>query len=253
MRYIRFNINNQNKYGLLRDDIVFELNNSFLKSFKESGEKYNIRSVKLLPPVIPSKIIALGYNYKDLVGEQDYYDEPVIFLKPPSTLIGQGDIITIKKAMKKVWTEVELCIIIGKTANNVDEHIAKNYIFGYTIGNDVTTSNILNRDHHLARSKAWDTFCPLGPWIETEVNTDNLILTNSINGKIFQQSNTNMRIYDDIKIVSHLSQIMTLYPGDIIMTGTPNNAEDSIIKDKDTVDLSIQNLGCLSNQVNRIN
>ena len=151
--------------------------------------------------------------------------------------------------MNKVWTEVELCIIIGKTANNVDEHIAKNYIFGYTIGNDVTTSNILNRDHHLARSKAWDTFCPLGPWIETELETGNLKLTNSINGHIYQQGNTNMRIYNDSKIVSHLSRLMTLYPQDIIMTGTPKNAENSIVRNGDVVEVEIENLGKLSNKV----
>jgi len=253
MKYLRFNINNDDKYGILKGDIIFELNHSFLKSIDESGEKYNINSVKLLPPMIPSKIIALGYNYKDLVGKRENYDEPVIFIKPPSTLIGQGDIIKIRKSMVKVWTEVELCIVIGKTANNVSEKNAENHIFGYTIGNDVTTLNILNRDHHLARSKAWDTFCPLGPWIETKLKTENLNLTNSINGKIYQRSNTNMRIYNDIQIVSHLSKIMTLYPGDIIMTGTPDNAENSIIQDKDSVELSIQNLGVLSNRVKIIN
>ena len=152
--------------------------------------------------------------------------------------------------MKKVWTEVELCIVIGKTANNVVRDIADEFIFGFTIGNDVTTSNILNRDHHLARSKGWDTFCPIGPWIETEINTESLKLTNTINGKVFQESNTNMRIYDDKKIVSHLSKMMTLHPGDIIMTGTPKNAENSVISDGDEVKICIENIGELSNKVN---
>jgi len=249
MKCVRFQVNKEKKYGIIKDSLLHELEDSFFFTSEKSGHTYDINSVELLPPVIPSKIIALGYNYKDLVGDRDKYDEPVIFLKPTSAVIGHGDSIEITTSMNKVWTEVELCIVIGKTVSNVNENKAAEYIFGFTIGNDVTTSNIMDRDHHLARSKAWDTFCPLGPWIETELNTDNLKLTNSINGEVFQKSSTNMRIYDDKKIVSHLSKMMTLYPGDIIMTGTPKNAENSIVKGGDVVTLNIENLGMLTNQV----
>ncbi len=249
MKYARFQVNKVKKYGIIRDDSLFELKDSYFLTSENSGRRYNINSVRLLPPTIPSKIVALGYNYKDLVGDRDQYDEPVIFLKPPSAVIGHGDIIEIISSMDKIWTEVELCIVIGKTAKNVSEDKASEYIFGFTIGNDVTTSNILSRDHHLARSKAWDTFCPLGPWIETELKTDDLKLTNKINGDIFQESSTRMRIYNDNKIVSHLSKIMTLLPGDIIMTGTPNNAENSTVNDGDIVMLNIEGLGTLTNKV----
>ena len=249
MKYARFQVNKVKKYGIIRDDLLFELKDSYFLTSEKSGRKYNINFVRLLPPTIPSKIVALGYNYKDLVGDRDQYDEPVIFLKPPSAVIGHGDIIEIISSMDKIWTEVELCIVIGKTAKNVSEDKASEYIFGFTIGNDVTTSNILSRDHHLARSKAWDTFCPLGPWIETELKTDDLKLTNKINGDIFQESSTRMRIYNDNKIVSHLSKIMTLLPGDIIMTGTPNNAENSTVNDGDIVMLNIEGLGTLTNKV----
>ena len=230
--------------------MVYELTASYLSIYEETSRTYDISSVRLLPPVTPTKIIGLGYNYKDLVGDKENYDEPVIFLKPSSAIIGHNDIINIDTSMKKVWTEVELCIVIGKTANNVDEETADKFIFGFTIGNDVTTANILSRDHHLTRSKGWDTFCPIGPWIETEINTESLKLTNTINGKVFQESNTNMRIYDDKTIVSHLSKIMTLHPGDIIMTGTPKNAENSVISDGDEVKICIENIGELSNKVN---
>ena len=128
--------------------------------------------------------------------------------------------------------------LILTSSNDEDENL-----------DDVTTSNIINRDHHLARSKAWDTFCPLGPWIETELITDNLKLTNTINDEVFQESSTNMRIYNDKKIVSHISTIMTLYPGDVIMTGTPKNAESSVINDNDLVSLEIEGIGILSNKV----
>jgi len=249
VKYARFQINKVIKYGIIRDNLLFELKDSYFFTSEKSGRTYDINSVKLLPPTIPSKIIALGYNYKDLVGDKDEYDEPIIFLKPPSAVIGHGDIIEITASISKVWTEVELCIVVGTTARNVNEEEADHYIFGFTIGNDVTTSNILKRDHHLARSKAWNTFCPLGPYIQTKLNTNNLRLINKINGELFQESNTNMRIYDDKKIVSHLSKIMTLYPGDVIMTGTPKNAENSVVKDGDVVSLYIENLGTLSNQV----
>ena len=249
MKYVRFQLNDKKRYGLLKNNLLYELKDSFFSTSEESGRTYDIRSVDLLAPVTPSKIIALGYNYKDLVGPRDKYNEPVIFLKPPSSVIGHGDSIEILSRMSKVWTEIELCIVIGNIARNVDEEDAHKYIFGFTIGNDVTTSNILNRDHHLARSKAWDTFCPLGPWIETELQTDNLKLTNRINDTIYQESNTNMRIFDDREIVSHLSKIMTLYPGDVIMSGTPSNAENSVVKNNDLVTLEIEKLGLLSNRV----
>ena len=249
MRHVRFQVKKEKMYGVIKNNMVYELIDNFFFTYKESGRTYDLNSVKLLSPVIPSKIIALGYNYKDLVGDREKYDEPVIFLKPPSAVIGHGDSIEITTSMNKVWTEVELCIVIGKTASNVDEKKAAEYIFGFTIGNDVTTSNIFNRDHHLARSKAWNSFCPIGPWIETELDTDSLKLINKINGKVFQEGCTDMRIYDDKRIVSHLSKMMTLYPGDVIMTGTPKNAENSVVKDGDIVTLYIENLGTLSNQV----
>jgi 2-keto-4-pentenoate hydratase/2-oxohepta-3-ene-1,7-dioic acid hydratase in catechol pathway len=253
MKFVRYQVKSDISviaFGSVVGDIIYELGNSYFSPFEETGRKYDIDSVRLLPPVTPTKIIGLGYNYKDLVGYKDEYDEPIIFLKPPSALIGPNDSITIKQSMNKVWAEVELCIVIGKKASNVAPDVAHEFIFGFTIGNDVTTSNILNRDHHLARSKGWDTFCPIGPWIDTEINTESLKLTNTINGNIFQDSNTNMRIYDDKTIVSHLSKIMTLFPGDIVMTGTPKNAEKSVIRDGDEVKIYIENLGELSNKVN---
>ena len=133
MKYARFQVNKVKKYGIIRDDLLFELKDSYFLTSEKSGRKYNINSVRLLPPTIPSKIVALGYNYKDLVGDRDQYDEPVIFLKPPSAVIGHGDIIEIISSMDKVWTEVELCIVIGKTAKNVSEDKASEYIFGFTI------------------------------------------------------------------------------------------------------------------------
>ena len=153
------------------------------------------------------------------------------------------------KEKRKSWIEVELGIVIKKTCKNISIKEAHNYIFGYTIANDVTMNNILGRDHHLIRSKGWDTFCPIGPHIETELDTSDLSLISKVNGEIMQKSNVNKRILNDFQIVNLISEKMTLYAGDLIITGTPANAENSIIKEGDFVELTIENLGTLSNYV----
>ncbi|TVP82014.1 MAG: FAA hydrolase family protein [Puniceicoccaceae bacterium] len=204
--------------------------------------------VALLAPVSPGKIIALGYNYKDLVGEREAYDEPVIFFKPPSAVIGPGEPIVLKEN-RKVWTEVELAIVIGTTCRNVSPRDAPDFILGHTIANDVTMSNCLGRDHHLARSKGWDTFCPLGPAIFTGLDTSSLEMSNSINGRLMQSSSTAKRILNDAEVVSFLSHVCTLEPGDVILTGTPANAENSVIRHGDRVSVSLEGLGTLTNTV----
>jgi len=248
MKYVRYSDNQINKHGILSMNKILELDGTIFHGCKPTGLSLNINDIKILAPVSPSKVIALGYNYKDLVGEKKRYDEPVIFMKPGSSVIGLNNYICIPEN-KKVWTEVELAIVIGKKCKNVGLEDAKKYIFGYTIGNDVTMKNILDRDHHLARSKACDTFCPLGPYIETNLNTNNLFLTNKINDVIYQNSNTNNRILNDSKIVSMISKLITLYPGDIILTGSPANAENSVIKHGDIVSMEIEGLGKLTNKI----
>jgi len=249
MRYIRFAIDDKENYGILLEGKVQIIEGSiFSENPVITDIRYDIDQIKILPPVKPSTIIALGYNYKDLVGEKSTFQEPVIFLKPSSSIIGPNDTIHIFKNIK-TWAEVELAIIIGRKCKNIPANEARQYIFGYTIGNDITMNNIHGRDHHLARSKASDTFCPLGPFIETSLNSKNLALTNRINGRIFQQSNTSNRILDDNEIIQLVSKYITLFPGDVILTGTPANAENSIIRDNDSVVLEIENLGQLVNHV----
>ncbi len=211
-------------------------------------EAVPLSEVKLLAPVRPGKIIALGYNYKDLVGERETYEEPVIFLKPPSAVIGPDEAIVLQED-RKVWTEVELAIVIGKTCRNVSSQGASACILGHTVANDVTMSNCNGRDHHLARSKGWDTFCPLGPAIVTDADTSALRMSNVISGKLMQSSSTDKRILDDVGVVSFVSRFFTLEPGDIILTGTPANAENSVILHGDRVSVSIEGLGTLSNTV----
>ena len=178
------------------------------------------------------------------------YDEfPIYYYSNHNAIRGPGIINIQKDHMVKLDFELEIAAIIGKKGINIDVSNADDHIFGYTIGNDVTMSNILDRDHHLARSKGLDTFCPLGPIIETELDTSDIKLKNIINDKILQDSSTSNRILNDKEIVSLVSSFMTLLPGDIILTGTPANAENSIIKSGDTVKVSIEGLGELVNKV----
>ena len=229
------------KYKLIYGDI-------FDDGYTTTDNLLNLQDVELLLPVNPTKIIALGYNYKDLVGDLHSYNEPVIFLKPPSSVITEKDTIEIKSGLK-TWTEVELAIVVGKKATCVSKENAADFIFGYTVANDVTSQNILNRDHHLARSKGWDTYCPIGNFIVTDVDTSDLKMYNKINGKIFQNSTTKNRILNDLEIIALLSSVMTLNPGDVILTGTPANAENSVIKNGDKVEVYIEGIGSLTNNV----
>jgi 2-keto-4-pentenoate hydratase/2-oxohepta-3-ene-1,7-dioic acid hydratase in catechol pathway len=201
-----------------------------------------------MAPVTPGKVIGLAYNYKDLVGEKEKYDEPLVFLKSTESIIGPNDTIQIFEG-GKTWAEVELVVVIGKDCSNVSAELASEYIYGYTIGNDVTMANVYNRDHHLARSKALDTFCPVGPYIETSLDVKNLSLKHKINGILFQNGNTNNQILNDVEAVSLVSHFMKLNPGDIILTGTPANAMNSLITDGDYIEMEITNLGVLSNLV----
>lgn len=280
MRIVRYRYNGETAYGAWDGDLVstpeqffgpdgVALSDSLSglleicemlqhRSVEAGGAQHNVDrfrqrtlpldDVRLLAPVSPGKIIALGYNYKDLVGEREAYDEPVIFLKPPSAVIGPEEAIVLRED-RKVWTEVELAIVIGKTCRDVSPQEAAEFILGHTVANDITMSNCLGRDHHLARSKGWDTFCPLGPAIVTGVDTASLKMSNSINGELMQNSSTDRRILDDGEVVSFISRFCTLEPGDVILTGTPANAENSVIRDGDSVTVSIEGLGTLTNPV----
>lgn len=249
MKFIRFRNKNKILFGILNNNVVTEIDRNFLlPNYKKTKKKYYLNKIKLLSPVHPSKVIFLAYNYKDLVGFKKKYDEPLLGIKSNNSIIGCNDKIILNQK-RKTWAEVELAIIIKKKCKNLNSKNALSHIFGYTIGNDVTMKNIKKRDHHLARSKSHDTFCPLGPFIETEIDTSNLKMFTFINNKLFQQGNTSNRIFKDNEAMILASKYFTLYPGDVILTGTPANAENSVIKNKSNVSLSIDGLGKLNNKV----
>ena len=248
MKIIRFISNDGISYGQLNKDNVQGIKDfSFSKDFNYSNKQYSLNEIKILSPSMPKKVIGLAYNYKDLVGEKDSYDDPLVFMKSPNSIIGINQSIKIPE-QKKVWVEVELVIVVSNKIKDKKSSLSEK-IFGFTIGNDVTVESKYNRDHHLAQSKARDTFGPTGPYIETEINTSKLNMTNKINGQIFQKGNTKNRIFDDEKCLELVESIMELDPGDLIFTGTPANAENSVVKKGDLCELSIEGLNSLQNDI----
>ncbi len=248
MKIIRFLFKDKIKFGILEKNVIQEISNfKFSKDTELVDNLYDVNNVKVLAPSEPKKVIGLAYNYKDLVGERYSYDDPLVFMKSPTSVIGIEEFIRIPKN-KKVWVEVELVIVVSNKVKDKNSSISEK-IFGYTIGNDVTVESKYGRDHHLAQSKARDTFAPIGPFIETDLDTTNLALKNTINGEIFQEGNTSERIFNDEKSLELVESIMKLEPGDLIFTGTPANAENSIVRSGYECELSIEGLGKLNNKV----
>ena len=207
----------------------------------------------------PSKIICLTFNYPKHAKEQNYEstNEPVIFIKPRTTLCGTGSEIICPNFVKQLDYEIELAVIIGKTCKNIDEISAKDYVFGYMVFNDVSARDIQMQDKQFTRGKSFDTFAPCGPWITTVdeiTNVEDLQMTTRINGQIRQNSSTNNMFINISSIVSKLSKVMTLEKGDIIATGTPegvalNNPDTPFLKDGDKIDMEIEKLGKIQNTV----
>jgi 2-keto-4-pentenoate hydratase/2-oxohepta-3-ene-1,7-dioic acid hydratase in catechol pathway len=258
---LRFLKDGEEKYGILRGNKVYCIRwKLFDNKYEESEGIYDLEDIKFLPPVVPPNIIALGLNYKEHAKEgwNELPSEPIIFLKATTSIIGHlAPIILPKQSPEQVDYECELVIVIGKKCKNIKEEEAKNYIFGYTCGNDVSARYYqFTKDKQWARAKSFDTFCPIGPYIETEIDPTNLDIKTILNGKIVQNSNTSKMIFNPFKIVSWLSSYMTLLPGTIILTGTPEGVGYAknpplFLKEGDVVEVEIEGIGILRNFVIR--
>ena len=220
----------------------------------------DLKKFRLLDPLPnPSKIICLTFNYPKHAKEQNYVStkEPVIFIKPRTTLCGTGSEILCPNFVKQLDYEIELAVIIGKTCKNIDEISAKDYIFGYMIFNDVSARDIQNKDKQFTRGKGFDSFAPCGPWITTmdEIqNPQNLKMTTKVNGEIRQNSSTSNMFIKIPEIIAKISKVMTLEKGDIISTGTPagtmlNKPNAVYLKDGDQIEMEIEGLGILNNTI----
>jgi len=256
MRIVRFIAWGRARYGRLDKDIISGFRGSPFSNFEHlgspstlDGSTYKLDEVRLLAPCLPSKIICLGLNYRSHIEEMKLPmpTVPLIFLKPSTAVIGPDDNIILPQGWKHIDYEGELGVVIGKKAKDVPEDKAKEYVLGYTCFNDVSDRHAQANDGQWTRAKGYDTFAPAGPWIETEINPDNLKLETYLNGELRQSTSTSDLIFGTCKLVSFISGVMTLLPGDIIATGTPSGV--GRINPGDVVEVKIENIGTLKNSV----
>jgi 2-keto-4-pentenoate hydratase/2-oxohepta-3-ene-1,7-dioic acid hydratase in catechol pathway len=251
MKIVRYGNQGRERYGALEGDRIEPMEGA-LDALKRTPRAKSIPldTVRLLAPVTPSKIVAAGLNYGQLVRELKIEPpkEPLIFIKPSTAVIGPNDAIVYPRQTQELIYEGELAIVIARRACRVPQSEARRYVLGYTCMNDVTAVDLQTRDREFTRSKSFDTFAPLGPVIETAIeNPDALALTTKHNGKLGQNARTSDLIFKSDFLVSFISQIMTLLPGDVISTGTPPGV--GRIKPGDVIEIEIEQIGVLTNTV----
>jgi len=236
-------------FGVIEGDTVSELDGPPIGDIRFTGNRVPLADCKLLAPVLPSKIVAVGRNYSEHAAElgNDIPDDPLLFLKPSTSIIGPGEAIRKPHGLERLDHEAELAIVIAGLVRNADADQAEAGILGYTCGNDVSARDYQKSDGQWTRAKGFDTFCPLGPWIETNIDPAALRIQSRVNGEPRQDGNTKDMIFDPVYLVSYVSRIMTLLPGDIIMTGTP--AGVGPMEPGDDVEVEIEGIGVLRNTV----
>lgn len=239
------------KSGYVEDDIVFPIHGEFWEDFKVTGEKFPVSEVaEWLPPVLPSKLIAIGLNYRAHAEEVKLPipETPVSFIKSITSITAhKSDIIYPVGMTKAVEYEAELAVVMGRRAYRVDERDALGYVFGYTCANDVSARDIQKRDGQWMLAKSFNTFNPLGPWIVSGISPLDLRVTSRLNGKTRQDSRTSDMIFSVPQIIHFLSQVIPLLPGDVIITGTPSGV--GRLSEGDIIEIEIENIGVLSNTV----
>ncbi len=249
MRFIRFKKGNVISYGEIKEETVSRIEGDIFSDYNITKDEYNLSEIEILTPCTPSKIICVGVNYKSHAIEMGHVlpDEPLIFLKPATAAIAHEGEIVKPKMSNRVDYEAEAALVIGKKAFNIEPEEAKDYIFGITCLNDVTARDLQKKDGQWTRAKSFDTFAPFGPCIATDLNYDSLDIELKHNGVVKQASNTSDFIFNCSKIVSFISQIMTLLPGDIIATGTPSGIGG--VESGDTIEVKVEGVGVLRNTV----
>ena len=249
MKIVRFTWESETKYGLVEDEEVYAVEGDVFGDF-ERGERVGaLPEMRLLAPCVPTKIVAVGRNYAAHASEMQNQvpTEPLIFLKPPSAVIGPGATIVYPSISQRVDYEAELAVVIGRRAKNVPANKALNVVLGYTCGNDVTARDLQRKDGQWTRGKSFDTFCPLGPWIVTGLDPSDLAIEGRVNGAVKQQSRTRQMIFPVAELICYITQVMTLQPGDVILTGTP--AGVGPLRPGDRVEVEIEGIGVLENMV----
>lgn len=266
MRIARFSADGSPAFGVVEgppgSEVVARIDGHPFAPFGFSGERFPVADVRLLAPVLPSKVLAVGKNYADHISEMasdlaldagaemggDAPEEPLVFLKPSTSVIGPGDAIAYPvRASERVDYEGELAVVIGRLCRDVSRERVRDVLLGYTCANDVTARDLQARDGQWTRAKGFDTFCPLGPWIETALDPAHLRLTTTVNDQVRQDASTSLLLHDVAALVAHVSAVMTLLPGDVLLTGTP--AGVGPLRVGDVVSVTIDGIGTLTNRV----
>jgi 2-keto-4-pentenoate hydratase/2-oxohepta-3-ene-1,7-dioic acid hydratase in catechol pathway len=257
MKLCRFTLQSwtEPRYGIIEEDYVrpFIDDDIFAGHSRTSSDKIPLTEARLLAPVTPSKIICVGRNYREHAAElgNAMPTEPLLFLKAPSAIIGTGEIIYLPPESVQVEHEGEVGVVIGRAASRLSESEDPfQYVLGYTCVNDVTARDLQRKDVQFTRAKSYDTFCPTGPFIVTDLNQDNVLVTARVNGEKKQQASTSTMAFSIPYLIRYISRAMTLNPGDLIATGTP--AGVSRLNDGDIVEIEIEGIGVLRNEVRRL-
>lgn len=250
MRFVRYQFGkDEPRFGWVYDDQVGPLEGSPFGDYRRLDADIPLQRVRLLSPVLPGKIIGVGRNYIDRTREQGVPipEIPEIFFKPPSAVIGMDQPILLPPQSQQVEHEVELAVVISKSGRWISPETVNEHILGYTVGNDVTARDLERRDVHFARAKGFDTFCPLGPWIETDLDPADVLITCRVSGELRQMASTREMMFNVAQLVVFISAVMTLNAGDVILTGTPSGV--GRLKAGDVVETAIEGIGTLKNPV----
>ncbi|WUJ71310.1 fumarylacetoacetate hydrolase family protein [Kribbella soli] len=258
MRIARFSVDDEPKYGVVETDdpegLVGTVNvldsDPLYRPVQFTGERLQLADVRLLAPVIPrSKVVCVGRNYAAHAQElgNDVPEQPLIFLKPNTSVIGPRDGIVYPEQTSDLNFEGELAIVIGRICRELPRERANEVIFGYTVANDVTARDLQKTDGQWARAKGYDTFCPLGPWISTELDASDLRVTTELNGEPKQDGRTSQFIFDIPDVLAYITSFTTLLPGDVVLTGTPAGVGPMLPGDE--VSVTVEGLGTLTNKV----
>jgi 2-keto-4-pentenoate hydratase/2-oxohepta-3-ene-1,7-dioic acid hydratase in catechol pathway len=250
MRLLRFRYGDRIATGaIVEDDAIRVLEGTFFERPVPTGAEIPLDDVRLLAPVLPSKVVAVGKNYVAHAAEfgMTVPDEPLLFLKPSTSVIGPGDPIPLLPISRRVDYEGELAVVIGRLARHVKAEEAGAFILGHTIANDVTLRDLQKTDDQWARAKGFDGSCPLGPWIETDLDPTDVFLQTRVNGEPRQQATTADMVFGIAELIEYITSFMTLLPGDVLLTGTPEGVGK--LEPGDVVEVHVDGIGVLTNPV----
>jgi 2-keto-4-pentenoate hydratase/2-oxohepta-3-ene-1,7-dioic acid hydratase in catechol pathway len=245
----RFSYGEGVAFGVIEGDLINPIAGHPFAPIERTEVALNLSEVRLVAPVLPSKVVAIGKNYASHAAEMDSEvpAQPLIFLKPSTAVVGPGEKIAAPASSQRVDYEGELAVVISRLCRDVPEERALDVVLGYTCGNDVTARDQQRSDGQWSRAKGYDTFCPIGPWIETELDPNDLAISTTLNGATKQSSRTSMIVHKIPKLIAYITSCMTLLPGDVILTGTPDGIGPMQVGDE--VSVTIEGIGSLTNPV----